>query len=116
MARFAPDGETIFYGAAWDGKPVELFAMQCETSDSRPLGVAGQGRVLGGIGMGRMLAVFNRFDHWQVGYVFPKGLYQLIRAQGLDVIASLLGLAPWVPCNPQTSANHDLTTARLAHG
>jgi len=42
MARFTPDGQTIFYGAAWDGKPVELFTMQYETSDSRPLGVAAQ--------------------------------------------------------------------------
>jgi len=42
MARFTPDGQTIFYGAAWDGKPVELFTMQYETSDSRALGVAAQ--------------------------------------------------------------------------
>jgi Tol biopolymer transport system component len=42
MARFAQDGQTIFYGAAWDGKPVELFAMQYGTSESRPLGVAAQ--------------------------------------------------------------------------
>ena len=42
MARFAPDGQTILYGAAWDGKPVELFALQYETSDSRAMGVAGQ--------------------------------------------------------------------------
>jgi len=42
MARFAPDGQTIFYGAAWDGKPVEAFTMQYEASDSRPLGVAAQ--------------------------------------------------------------------------
>ncbi|HYX68023.1 MAG TPA: protein kinase [Terriglobales bacterium] len=42
MARFAPDGRTIVYGAAWDGNPFELFARQHETSDSRPLGVAGQ--------------------------------------------------------------------------
>jgi 2-polyprenyl-6-methoxyphenol hydroxylase-like FAD-dependent oxidoreductase len=41
-------------------------------------------RVLGGFGKGRMLAVFDRFDHWQVGYVFPKGTYQHLRAQGLE--------------------------------
>jgi Tol biopolymer transport system component len=42
MARFAPDEQTIVYGAAWDGKPVQLFALQNETSDSHAMGVAGQ--------------------------------------------------------------------------
>lgn len=46
----------------------------------------GEGRVLGGFGVGRMLAVFDRFDYWQVGYVFPKGRYQNLRAAGLDAL------------------------------
>lgn len=41
-------------------------------------------RVLGGIYGGRMLVVFDRFDYWQVGYVFPKGHYQELRGAGLD--------------------------------
>jgi 2-polyprenyl-6-methoxyphenol hydroxylase-like FAD-dependent oxidoreductase len=45
---------------------------------------AASDRVLGGFGMGRVLAVFDRFDHWQVGYVFPKGMYQQVRAKGLE--------------------------------
>jgi len=45
---------------------------------------AASDRVLGGFGMGRVLAVFDRFDHWQVGYVFPKGTYQQVRAEGLN--------------------------------
>jgi 2-polyprenyl-6-methoxyphenol hydroxylase-like FAD-dependent oxidoreductase len=44
----------------------------------------GEGRVLGGFGRGRMLAVFDRFDYWQVGYVFPKGHYQDLRTAGLE--------------------------------
>jgi 2-polyprenyl-6-methoxyphenol hydroxylase-like FAD-dependent oxidoreductase len=44
----------------------------------------GEGLVRGGIGMGRILAVFDRYDYWQVGYVFPKGAYQEVRAQGLE--------------------------------
>ena len=31
-----------------------------------------------------MLAVFDRFDYWQVGFVFPKGQYQHLRAAGLE--------------------------------
>ncbi len=44
------------------------------------------GRVIGGFAGGRMLAVFDRFDYWQVGYVFPKGKYQELRARGLDAL------------------------------
>lgn len=43
-----------------------------------------EGRLLGGFGAGRMLAVFDRFDYWQVGYVFPKGTYQQVRTAGLE--------------------------------
>jgi 2-polyprenyl-6-methoxyphenol hydroxylase-like FAD-dependent oxidoreductase len=46
----------------------------------------GEGRVLGGIAAGRMLAVFDRFDYWQVGYVFPKGHYQNLKAEGLEAL------------------------------
>jgi len=45
-----------------------------------------EGRVLGGFARGRMLAVFDRFDYWQVGYVFPKGHYQELRAAGLEAL------------------------------
>ena len=40
-AVFAPDGRTIFYSAAWEGKPLEVFATQLGSVESRPLGVAG---------------------------------------------------------------------------
>jgi eukaryotic-like serine/threonine-protein kinase len=38
-ARFAPDGQTIFYGAAWEGKPFEMFSVRPESPESRPLGM-----------------------------------------------------------------------------
>jgi Tol biopolymer transport system component len=34
-ARFAPDGQTIVYGAAWDGRPQEIFSTRFDSSDSR---------------------------------------------------------------------------------
>ena len=46
----------------------------------------GEGRVMGGFGGGKILAVFDRFDYWQVGYVFPKGKYQELRAAGLEAL------------------------------
>ena len=39
-ARFAPDGQEILYGAAWDGKPVEMYSTRPEGPESRSLGLA----------------------------------------------------------------------------
>jgi len=38
-ARFAPDGKTVVYGAAWNGQPTRLFITRTETAESRPLGL-----------------------------------------------------------------------------
>jgi serine/threonine protein kinase len=38
-ARFAPDGQTVVYGAAWDGTPVQLFTTRYDSSDSRSMGL-----------------------------------------------------------------------------
>jgi eukaryotic-like serine/threonine-protein kinase len=40
-ARFAPDGQTILYSAAWEGRPVEIFVSRLESPESRPFGLAG---------------------------------------------------------------------------
>ncbi len=36
-ARFTPDGETIVYSAAWDGKPTETFVVSLNATEARPL-------------------------------------------------------------------------------
>ena len=38
-ARFAPDGQTILYSAAWQGNPVEIFSARQGTVESRSLGL-----------------------------------------------------------------------------
>ena len=38
-ARFAPDGQTVVYSAAWEGKPAELFSVRTDSMESRPLGI-----------------------------------------------------------------------------
>ncbi len=39
--RFAPDGQTVVYAAAWDGAPAELFLARTEEAgESRPIGLA----------------------------------------------------------------------------
>jgi len=38
-ARFAPDGQTIVYGASWDGRPLELYEARIGSPESRSLGL-----------------------------------------------------------------------------
>ena len=38
-ARFAPDGESVIYGAAWDGNPVEIFTARPDSPESKSLGL-----------------------------------------------------------------------------
>ena len=38
-ARFAPDGQSIFYGASWEGRPLELFSTRPDSPESRSLGL-----------------------------------------------------------------------------
>ncbi|HEY3349621.1 MAG TPA: protein kinase [Thermoanaerobaculia bacterium] len=38
-ARFAPDGQTVVYGAAWENNPIEVFLTRPESPESRPLGL-----------------------------------------------------------------------------
>jgi len=40
-ARFGPDGQTILYSAAWEGRPIEPFVARTETPESRPFGIVG---------------------------------------------------------------------------
>src|SRR5439155_2985852 len=36
-ARFGPDGQTVFYGARWSGKPVSVFSARPDSPESRDL-------------------------------------------------------------------------------
>jgi len=38
-ARFASEGNTIYYSAGWNGRPVQLYATQPNGPESRPLGL-----------------------------------------------------------------------------
>jgi serine/threonine protein kinase len=38
-ARFTPDGANVLYGAAWNGKPLEIFSTRLDGVESRSLGL-----------------------------------------------------------------------------
>ncbi|KAA0251822.1 MAG: serine/threonine protein kinase [Acidobacteria bacterium] len=44
--RFAPDGRSVTYGAAWGASEAELFTIPLDSTESRPLGVT-RARVVG---------------------------------------------------------------------
>jgi eukaryotic-like serine/threonine-protein kinase len=58
-ARFAPDGQTVVYSAAWDGGPMEIFVGRPESPESRPFGLVGA-EVLAISGTGDMAVSLDR--------------------------------------------------------
>ena len=68
-ARFAPDGQTIVYSAAWDGEPMKVFSTRPEGIESRPLDLP-SGQILAISSQGEMaLAVEPRIplSYFQIG-------------------------------------------------
>jgi hypothetical protein len=57
-ARFAPDEQTVVYGAAWDGEPLDLYSVRSDVRESRPLGVPG-GTVLSVSSAGEMAVLLG---------------------------------------------------------
>jgi serine/threonine protein kinase len=41
MARFASDGKTMLYSAAWEERPIEIYTTRPESPESRPFGLEG---------------------------------------------------------------------------
>jgi len=58
MARFAPDGKTIVYSAAWEGNPTELYTTRPESPESRTIGLP-QAEVLSISGEGEMAVLLH---------------------------------------------------------
>jgi eukaryotic-like serine/threonine-protein kinase len=63
-ARFAPDGNTIVYGASWNGEPYKLFLTRTDASESIPLSLP-DSDILSISGKGEMAISVGR--HFDVG-------------------------------------------------
>jgi eukaryotic-like serine/threonine-protein kinase len=64
-ARFAPDGQTIFYSAAWDGKPVEVYSTRPGSPESSSLDLSGT-QLLGISSTGELaLSLRSRFGAFE---------------------------------------------------
>ena len=64
-ARFAPDGQTIVYSAAWEGRKPEVFTTRPESAESRSLDLPGA-MVLAVSSTGEIAVSLNR--HFVIGY------------------------------------------------
>jgi len=78
-ARFAPDGQSAVYGAAWDGKPFQLFYTRIGSFESRALGVDAD--ILAISPSGEMAVLLN-----------PR--FRGVSRQGTLALMSLSGSAP----------------------
>ena len=78
-ARFAPDGRTIVYSAAWEGHPYELFLAQLGSLETRALGMKNS-RILSVSRNGEMAVLL--------------GMQNMLWGQGTVARASLAGGAP----------------------
>lgn len=73
------------------GAPMDILWMPVSRNPSDP------GQSLGRIDSGRMLAMINREDYWQLAYVIPKGTADELRTKGIEHFREeIVGLAPFL--------------------
>jgi len=56
--RFGPDGQTVYYSAAWDGKPAEIYSARTGSPESASLGHSGT-QLLGVSSAAEMILLLN---------------------------------------------------------
>src|SRR5689334_12761703 len=95
-SRFAPDGQTVIYAAAWDGKPVEIFATRTDRPESRVFGLAGA-EVASISKAGEMLVLLDR--HMVEPFIRAGTLAQVSVSGGVAPrqISTDVEYADWAP-------------------
>jgi 2-polyprenyl-6-methoxyphenol hydroxylase-like FAD-dependent oxidoreductase len=73
------------------GAPMDILWMRVSRKPSDP------GQSLGRMDTGRMLAMLNRDEYWQLAYVIPKGTVDELRSQGIEQFRQkIVQLAPFL--------------------
>jgi Tol biopolymer transport system component len=105
--RFTPDGQSIVYGAAWNGQPLKLFMVRTDSPESAPLSLPGA-RLLAVSKTGELaISLDHTFEGWM--------------GEGTLARSSLLGSAPRVVAEHVRDADWspdgaDLAVVRRAEG
>jgi Tol biopolymer transport system component len=105
-ARVAPDGQTVLYSAAWEGRPYDLYQTRIGSRESRPLGIP-DARLVGISKTGEL--------------AFMRGPQMVFRAFGLLARVPLAGGTPRdllenVAAADWTADGSELTVVRLSPG
>ena len=74
QARFAPDGQTVIYGATWEGQPCRLFSTRPESPESSTLSLP-DAEILSISGTGQMALSLDR--HWAGRFIWSGTLAQV---------------------------------------
>ncbi|HEY1250436.1 MAG TPA: WD40 repeat domain-containing serine/threonine protein kinase [Thermoanaerobaculia bacterium] len=109
-ARFAPDGQTIVYSAAWDGKPSELFSTRADSTESRPLGLP-SGDILAISSAGEMAISLGR--RFTIGFETTGTLATVSLGGGTPrAILDDVEDADWSPDGKQIAVSRHVGTKR----
>ena len=109
-ARFAPDGQTIVYSAAWDGKPSELFSTRADSTESRPLGLP-SGDVLSISSTGEMAISLGR--RYTMGFETTGTLATVSLGGGTPrAVLDDVEDADWSPDGKQLAVSRHVGTKR----
>jgi Tol biopolymer transport system component len=96
-AHFAPDGQTIVYAAAWEGRPVSLFTGRVDGIGERPLSVDGQVEDVSSSGEVALLTNLQR-----AGNIIRGTLSRMPLAGGAPrAVLDNVGSASWGPDGQQ---------------
>jgi Tol biopolymer transport system component/predicted Ser/Thr protein kinase len=103
-ARFAPDGQTIVYGASWDGRPIETFSTLAEGHVSRSLSLP-SADVLSVSSTGELALSLNR--HFTVGFQTIGTLARVPLSGGAprEVLENVQD-ADWSPDGKELAVSH----------
>jgi Tol biopolymer transport system component len=107
-ARFARDGQTIFYGAAWDGGPLRIYSTRADSQQSAPLDLP-PADVLAVSSAGEMAVSLG--EHYTVGFETNGTLARVPLGGGAprEVLENVVD-ADWSP------DGKNLAVARFAEG
>ena len=94
-ARFAPDGQTILYGAAWDGRPQEIFSTRFDSSDSRSVGLP-PAQILSISSKGEMAIALHPVDYAAFSQTGTLARVPLAGGAPREVLDNVLW-ADWTP-------------------
>jgi DNA-binding winged helix-turn-helix (wHTH) protein/Tol biopolymer transport system component len=115
-ARFTPDGNSVIYGAAWDGNPIEVFEGRLDSTEGRPFGLP-TADVLAISGTGELAVLLNR-KRGPSGFNFHGMLARLPLTGGTPrLVMDKVEAADWGPRpdTPLAVTYHQGGKARLEY-